>query len=1045
MAFIRNCFVISVTMLSVLFTNAQTISYPPLSSQLLKSTAVDGAMLLQKAITGSQFTIATYSSLPSTGIIFIYDSSITNNQACRVESDGENFIRFTASQDNGLCFGFYQYLQQLGFRFYQPGSIWEIIPSLSSSFKKTDTVYSSAFKYNTWFISGGHNRWAMDNNSNYGWETYAGENGHNWALYQRRNGMMGEYRFEGHRSGILTGDNMATWQNNPCYVASFNNSRAVTEQSVPDVNSHAAMSLWASTIEQKYTQYRNSIINNSAFYVNQFRSLNYYYRNIGIEVPDGANWGNSANDPSCNLTPYTKESDQHFTLSNYTAQKISAAYPNSRFQIYAYSTHADVPSASIPINSKLDIQLVPAVYQNITSTNGLRNRWYNRSKNVSEYNYLNLADWSGETPAFYLDAFKATTQIAKDKKSQGLIWEASPAKFASLPYLLAANKSLIGDVDIDKTLREFCDNMFANAGKTIYDLMQFWADSKNMGGGLSNRYKVPLYLKALMQAEQEVQLVSPVVKERLQELKAYLHYMVLYYNWAADQRTHEQKATKAAELCIYLAKINKMQLVNSYYLVSQIARKYATTSSFYLAYNPVNGTAYQNGNLPQVQASDIENNFKEDKAKYLGLINASSFEPASAIMHRFEPNELIPQKTINVQLSYTSGLDFYNRCEFFIQAPAAGSFTIKYAPTFDMPGKGYLNFLVESADKALEIVEDFTIDQQDKAGSRTISLPAAGTYKMTICSKYKTSVELQISTNKNFFYKAGAFFGKTTELYTNNKGIPGYFYIPAGINRVYFSIGNSYNATTGFAAADKISNAFSIQDNNGKILTARFVTTNDSALFYIDVPPTAAGKFCRVTKKANYDLLFANISNYVWYAEPKPLPCSSANFTIRVVNQKGHCITQLTANASQGNFEWEITDQDKTYRYSNQRMVELPDHISPEAVVTLTNGINCMVTKKIGTDDNYLRYKQACTLGGPMPAASILPVIYPNPSTGVFKCVQNGRELTANQVVIKNAQGGNVAIFNNIQQFNISNVPAGMYWYKMLVKGEAFSGKLIKL
>lgn len=1045
MAFIRNCFVISVTMVSVLFTNAQTISYPPLSSQLLKSTAADGAMLLQKAVAGSQFTTAAYNSLPSTGIIFMYDSSITNNQACRVESNGENVIRFTASQDNGLCFGFYQYLQQLGFRFYQPGAIWEIIPSLSSSFKKIDTIYRSNYKYNAWFISGGHNRWVMDNNSNYGWDTYAGENGHNWALYQRRNGMTGEYRFEGHRSGILTGANIATWQSNPCYVASFNNSRAVTEQSVPDVNSTAAMNLWANTIEQKHTQYRNSITNNPAFYVNQFRSLNYYYGNIGIEVPDGANWGNSTNDLSCSHLPYAKESDQHFTLANYTAQKISSVYPDSRFQLYAYSTHADVPSAAIAINDKLDIQLVPAVYQNITSTNGLRNRWYKRSKNISEYNYFNLADWSGETPAFYLDAFKATIQIAKDIKSQGLVWEASPAKFASLPYLLAANKSLISDVDIDITLREFCDNMFASAGKTIYDLMQFWADSKNMGGGLSNRYKVPLYLKALMQAEQEVQHAAPVVKERLLELKAYLHYMILYYNWVADQRSHEQKMARAAELCIYLAKINKLQLVNSYYLVTLVARKYPTTSSFYLAYNPVNGTAYQQGNLPLVQAGDIENNFKEDKAKYLGLIDAYHFESASSIQQRIEPNSLIPKKIINVELSYTNGLDFYNRCEFFINAPAAGSFTIKYTPTFDMPGKGYLNFLVESADKALEIVEDFTLDQQAKAGSMTILLPAAGTYKMTVCSKYKTSVELQISTNKNFFYKAGAFFGKATELYKNNEGIPGYFYIPAGINRVYFSIGNSYNATTGFAAADKISNAFSIQDNNGKTLTARFATHNDSALLYIDVPATARGKFCRVTKKANYDLLFANISNYLWYAEPKPLPCSNANFTIRVVNLKGNCITQLTANAGQGNFEWEVSDQGKMYRYSNQRVVELPDHISPEAMVTLTNGTNCTVTKKIGTDDNYLRYKQACALGGPMPGASVIPLIYPNPSTGIFKCVQNGMELTANQVLITNAHGGNVAVFNNIQQFNISNIPAGMYWYKMLVKGEAFSGKLIKL
>ena len=140
-------------------------------------------------------------------------------------------------------------------------------------------------------------------------------------------------------------------------------------------------------------------------------------------------------------------------LANYTAQKIGTKYPGIRFQLYAYSTHADIPSANIAINEKLDIQLVPEVYQNLTSTNGLRNRWYSRTKNISEYNYLNLSGWSGETPdLLILDDLKATLQIAKDKKSQGLMWEASPAKFASLPFLLAANQNLKNNRDVDSTL-----------------------------------------------------------------------------------------------------------------------------------------------------------------------------------------------------------------------------------------------------------------------------------------------------------------------------------------------------------------------------------------------------------------------------------------------------------------------------------------------------------------------------------------------------------------------------------------------------------------
>ena len=1045
MAFIRKCLIILVILFCVFVTNAQTVSYPLQSSQLLKSTAEDVAMLLQKAVAGSHFTNAAYSTLPQTGIIFIYDSTITHNQACRVQSDGVNFIKFSASQDNGLCFGIYQYLQSLGFRFYQPGSVWEIIPSLSSAYKNIYTTCTANFKYNNRFISGGHNRWVMDNNNSYGWDTYFGENGHNWALYQRRNGMTGAYRFAGHRSDIMSGNYFSTIQNNPCYVACYDSSRQATTSSVPDVNNPAAMQLWANTIQQNYIQYRNTILGNTSLYVNQYRNYNYNNYNIGIEVPDGAKWGNTKDNAGCSNYGYATESDQHFTLANYTAQKIGDQYPNTRFQLYAYSTHANIPSVNISIDKKIDVQLVPEVYQHVTSTNGLRKRWYSLTKNISEYNYLNLADWSGETPDFYLDDLKNTLQVARDNNTQGLIWEASPAKFASLPFLLAAGKNLQDGMAVDNTLQEFCDNMFGAGGKTILSLLQLWTDNKKMAGGISNKFKLPLYFQKLTEAEQKIQQEPQIVKERLRELKAYLHYMLLYYDWAGDQRLKEAKTDKAAALCIYLAKINKLQLVNSYYLIAGICAGYAGNSSFYQQYNYTNGQAYQNGNLPLITVPEIENNFINDVAQYSNLINVFKFETPESVTGRFNAAAVDPLKKITVKLNYTNGMDYYNRCEFFIKAPSAGSFTINYNPAFDMPGKGYINFTVESTDKTLNIIEDFSIDRNAKAGSLKISLPAAGNYKMTVSSKYKSSVDLEINTNKNIFYKSGAFFGKATEVYKDNIDMPGYFYVPAGINKVYFSLGNSNPGGAGFASEEKINNAFAIQDNTGKPLIARFVTLNDSALFYIDIPNGAAGNFCRITKKGNYDLIFSNINNYLWYARPKPLPCNNAEFTIAAINKKGNCITQLTAVAKTGGFEWEVSDLGKTYTFSNQQVIELPDYSSPNAVVTLTNGLYCAITKRVGDDEKFLKAKQACASGMAIPSILAAPVFYPNPSKGIFNCMQNGAELSVNQVYISNAVGSNVAIFNNVKQFDISNLPAGLYWYRIVLNGSEFSGKLVKL
>jgi hypothetical protein len=374
MAFIR-CAIIAASVLFCIKAGAQTVYYPAGASQLLKETAADMAALLQKAVNSGTATTMPYTSIPASGIVLVYDSSIAHNQSCRIESDGSSILKLSAAQDNGLVFGIYDYLRRLGFRFYQPGSIWEVTPTLSSPYKNISTTVTGSFKYRSWFISGGHNRWAMDNTTAFNWDTYFGSNGHNWALYQRSNGMNGAYRFAGHRTDIISGNYLSTIQNNPCYVACYNGSRQAGLQSVPDVNNPNATALWSNAIEQKYTQFKNTIYGNTSLYANFYRNFSYNYGLVGLEVPDGAQWGNSA-DNNCGTTGYTSESNQQFTLANTAAAKISTVHPNASFQCYAYSSHANVPTADISISSKLDVQVIPTAFQMESSPKGLMNRWY---------------------------------------------------------------------------------------------------------------------------------------------------------------------------------------------------------------------------------------------------------------------------------------------------------------------------------------------------------------------------------------------------------------------------------------------------------------------------------------------------------------------------------------------------------------------------------------------------------------------------------------------------------------------------------------------
>ena len=1049
MAFIRNCFITSVIMVSFCFnTKAQTIYYPVHSSNLLKATALDAAELLGNSISGSNFSVQEYAAFPATGILFIYDSTITDNQLCKVEGNGTNLLKFTAAQDNGLVFGLYQYLEELGYKFYQPGSIWQLTPSLSSPYKLINRSYTTAYKYKSWFISGGHNRWAMDNNNNYGWDIYYGQNGHNWALYQRRNGMMGAYRFSGHRGDIMTGSYLSTIQNNPCYVACFDGSRAATTQSVPDVNNVPAMQLWSNTIEQKYTAFKNIIFGNKPLYADHYRNFDFNNNRVGIEVPDGSQWGNSKDNSGCSNNDYESESNQNFTLANFTAQKINSAYPGKHLQLYAYSSHADVPSANIIVNSNIDIQVVPTAFQNESSAKGLLNRWYNRSNNISEYQYMNIPQWGGETPMFYLGDLKNTLQRLKDKNSQGILWEASPAKFASLPFLWAANRNLISKKDIDSSLNEFCSNMFGPAAGTINKLLHQWSDDNTITVGdfiQDNKYKTPLYFQLLNEAVAQTQQSPGIIKQRIRELKAYLHYMVLYYDWLFDQRSNIAKSEKAATLCIYLAKINKLQLVNSYFIITDIVSRFSVTDPFYVAYNVNNGTAYRDGTLPLISDAEIDSDFINDYSNSIALISKYDLKDAAFITNKINSSNIVTAEKINVKIGYTNGAYYPNRAEFYIDARSAGNFTINYTPRFNTSGKGNINFTVEAADKGLEIIKDLSLNSSAEAGKITINLPHMGVYKLSVVSKHQSSVDLLINCNGNYFYKGSAFLGNKTENYrTDLSSLPGFFYVPAGLQKVYFSINNSNPGGTGFASANEISTAFIFKDSYGKKVEPKPASATDSALFYLDIPADQAGAFWQVFKMEQYNLCFANINNMLMYAGRKA--CSSIDLKISVNDKAGNCITHLSAVANTGaQLKWEIYDNGRWMYYGNEKEIDLPDYVSPNSIVTLFADDKCSATKRIADAPGYFAAKQACASGAPIPVVDLSLAIFPNPSAGLFNINLNGIRQYADEMIILNAQGITLQRSKNINQVNLSAQPPGIYLYRMVIGEKLYTGKLIKL
>lgn len=1043
MAAIKFLVTLGILILSVFDLTSQQLTIPSGASALLQETATDVSVLLSRAQQMRSVTVVRGNPGTARGWVFQYDTSITDNRICYIKTTG-NQITFRAAEDYGLIYGAYRYLYRMGFRFYQPGSIWEKIPVLPEVWQPIDTVIHQQFQYQSWFLSGGYNRWIMDASSAYDWDRYPGKSGHAWALYQRRNGMAGAYRFAGHRGDIMTETFLQPFRDNPCMVAPYNGSRTADVQSVPDVNQPAAMKLWADELITRYRQYEQIIRNNPTIYPDLLRRFRQEQGRIGIEVPDGAHWANSTVNAGCNQGTLMSETDQQFTLANYTARAVQQYQPGLRSQVYAYDAHAGVPAAGIGIHPTLDVQVIPTAFQFETSAKALMNRWYQTHNAVSEYHYLNIGQWSGEAPSFYLTDFTQTLTRIRQKNSQGIVWESGASKFATLPYLYAASGYLQQGTSITAGIDEF-SGLFGAASNTIRELLTAWTSESMLTlqqGIQDNKFRIPYYFSLLEKATGQAGTSDTLVLARLAELKAFMHYMQMYYDWMADQRPVAAKQEAAGRICIYLARVQHLQLVNSYAMIQHLVAPFNEDSDFFRAFNPQSGLAYQGGQLAPMTTDEIEADFIRDLSK--SRIDPIAYQQVSSreLFSGLQQAGLVVPDQLNWTISYTNGKNYTQRSEYRILAKAQQPLVIDWTAQHEMPGKGVLNFAVENCNDASQVITDYTIRQDAVSGRLNIYFPADGTYRLVITSRNKVTVQVKMALNGNVLYKADGNWGNTVENYRSNlSAFPGYVYVPAGVQRVYFSLNNNNPGGAGFATAAAVSRAFLFKDARGLDLMPQF-SASDSSMMYLDLG-AHAGTWFSATKMEQYRLTLINIPNNYWYLRTGG--CAGTALKVRFLKVDGNCRVQLEATSPGGNPDWELYDQGLTFREAATNELVIPDRMGPSTLVWVHFPGGCTEKYRISDIPGYAQGLNACSGAAEIPAQPEAALsIYPNPGSGVFFISAARIPVVADRAEIYNSSGVLVYSASRISQIEISRQPAGIYLYRIYHSGKWDTGRIVK-
>ena len=135
------------------------ISYP---QKFPKEVVQDVQSLLQTS-TGQSWNLQQ-NEAANTGLILAIkiDGDYKTGESCLVNSDGSSYVRFESPTSNGLIYGLYKYLRDLGFKFYLPDSLYTLIPSLKSIFKKTSAMETPFLRIRDFFGTGGFGSGATD-------------------------------------------------------------------------------------------------------------------------------------------------------------------------------------------------------------------------------------------------------------------------------------------------------------------------------------------------------------------------------------------------------------------------------------------------------------------------------------------------------------------------------------------------------------------------------------------------------------------------------------------------------------------------------------------------------------------------------------------------------------------------------------------------------------------------------------------------------------------------------------------------------------------
>ncbi len=424
-----------------------------------------------------------------------------NPEGYYIQSD-ENRIYFVGNSALALQQAIFDYLEQLGFRYFMPGEAWEVIPAISSPFIKYEKLTQPFFESRI-----------LANGQGYYKNKVVEDDFNAWAKANRLGGFF--LLRIGHVYQTIVSDNAEVFKKHPEYFAG--DVKKGTLPVIPkfDVSNKNLVNLVVSDAKRRMEVYKKT---------GQHTNM------ISMEPSDGGGYCTS---PDCQKIGGV--SDQVFYLTNAVAKALRKDYPGLWVGSLAYNEH--ISPTKFELEPNVFVMVTNGFNRTNYTTNELLKKWGGKATKLGVYEYLSVYAWDNDLPgrsnATQLDFLKKSIRGYYENGARAYLGETTIG-WVSKGLGQYVTSKLLWDyrLDVDSLAEDFYSKAFGKAAPHIKQLYRSW--EKNSGGLISDN-DIADWLQLVR--ESELSVTDNKIKARLDYFKTYLHYLVLYKKLKANPTT----------------------------------------------------------------------------------------------------------------------------------------------------------------------------------------------------------------------------------------------------------------------------------------------------------------------------------------------------------------------------------------------------------------------------------------------------------------------------------------------------------------------------